>query len=105
MTPAEIKESLSEYDEEILTADGFDDALIGLAEIACKPPVAAYDYNRCVEILVAQGMDETDAIEHMSFNVTGANVGKYTPVFIHDWRKEEGEDELEEVEESKRGQE
>jgi hypothetical protein len=27
----------------------------------------------------------------MSFNVVGASVGPYTPVFVHDWRKEEEE--------------
>jgi hypothetical protein len=89
------------YDEEILTADGFDAAFIGVAEIACRPIVAAYDYQKCVEILMAGGMEEEDAHEHMSFNVTGASVGEYTPVFIHDWRKEEEvleyEVELEEV--------
>lgn len=99
------------YDEEILTADGFEDALIGVVDGACRAPVACYDYQKCVEILMAQGMEEEDAHEYMSFNVTGAYVGEYTPLFVHDWRKEHEEVEVElgkaeEVgEKDKRGQE
>jgi len=91
------------YDE-ILTADGFEDALIGVVDGACRSPVAAYDYQKCIEILTKRdGMEEEDAHEYMSFNVLGAFVGEYTPLFVHDWRKEqeeclEVEVELEEVE-------
>lgn len=90
-----------EYDEETLTADGLEAALIGVVEGACRSPVACYDYDKCVEIFMAQGMSEEDAHEWMSFNVLGAYVGEYTPLFLHDWRKEcalDIEVELEEVE-------
>jgi hypothetical protein len=53
VTPAEMVQCLRDnYDEEILTADGFDDALIGVADRACQETVAAYDYVKCVEILM-----------------------------------------------------
>lgn len=105
MTPAEILQNLRDnYDDDILTADGFEDAIIGVVDGACRPPVACYDYAKCVEILMTRDhMEEEDAHEYMSFNVTGAFVGDYTPLFVHDWRKEqeevlEVEVELEEVE-------
>lgn len=66
-------------DGELLVADGFDAAIIGISEGI--EPVVCYDWNKCVEILM-KDMSEEDAIEHMSFNVTGAYVGPRTPVFI-----------------------
>jgi hypothetical protein len=66
-------------DGEMLVADGFDAAIIGVTE-ACEPTVV-YDWDKCVELL-RKDMSEEDAIEHMSFNVTGAYVGPRTPIFI-----------------------
>ena len=103
MTPVEILESLRENypDEELLLADGFEDAVIGLVDGACRSPVVCYDYETCIEILIKRGLSEEDAHEHMSFNVLGAYVGEYTPLFVNDWRKEQAfdvEEELEDVE-------
>lgn len=79
----------SEYPE-TLKADGFDDAIIGVCEgwysKNTHHEVICYDYEKCVEILVGQGMSEDDAEEWMSFNVTGAYVGEYTPVYLRRWR-------------------
>jgi hypothetical protein len=66
-------------DEEMLVADGFDAAIVGVTESI--DPVVVYDWNKCVEIL-RKDMPEEDAIEYMGFNVTGAYVGKRTPIFI-----------------------
>jgi len=66
-------------DGEMLVADGFDAAILGVTE-ACEP-VVVYDWDKCVELL-RKDMSEEDAIEHMSFNVTGAYVGPRTPIFI-----------------------
>jgi len=90
MTSAEILESLREHYPELLLADGFEGALIGLVDGACREPVVCYDFRKCVEILMTRdGMDEDEAEEYLSFNTTGAYVGKYTPLFVHDWRREE----------------
>jgi len=71
------------YSEEdrILLADGFEDAFVG---IACQfnKPLACYDYDECIKVLVGEGMTEEDAIEHMSFNVEGGWVGETTPLFL-----------------------
>jgi len=68
-------------DNECLIADGFDDALIGIS--AGMNPVAVYDHDLCVDILVKEGMTDEEAVEHMNFNVTGAYVGDKTPVFVY----------------------
>jgi len=68
-------------DNECLIADGFDDALIGIS--AGMNPVAVYDHDLCVDILIKEGMTDEEAVEHMNFNVTGAYVGDKTPVFVY----------------------
>jgi hypothetical protein len=80
----ELKELQKEGERlrEILVADGLDAAIIGVTE-GVSEPVVAYDYDKCVEIFrIRDGMTEEDALEHMSFNVTGAYVGPRTPIFI-----------------------
>jgi hypothetical protein len=69
--------------DEILLADGFEDALVGWVVGACRQPVACYDYDKCAEILVKRdGMDEDEAYEYIDFNVIGAYVGPGTPLFV-----------------------
>ena len=89
MTSAEMAASLRDNYPECLVADGFDDALIGLVDGACREPVACYDFAKCVQILMAKSsMSEEEAQEYLEFNVVGAYVGKMTPLFLHDWRNE-----------------
>lgn len=67
-------------DHEALTADGFDDALIGYT--TNSNVVAVYDYQKCIDILMLEGMAFEDALEHMSYNVVNAYVGEKTPIFV-----------------------
>ena len=70
--------------EGALSADGFDDAIIGTMERFGMDPILAYDWDKCIDILVERdGMDREEAIEYMDFNVTGAWAGEGTPCFIH----------------------
>jgi hypothetical protein len=69
-------------EEEILYADGFEDAFMGHAEIFNKT-IAIYDKAKCLEILVERdGMTEEEAEEYFNFNVIGAYVGENTPGFL-----------------------
>jgi len=64
-------------------AIGFDDAIIGTAERAgFAHPVVAYDYEKCVEIIMADGADRWEALDYLHSQVIGAWVGEGTPVFI-----------------------
>ncbi len=78
MNKEELMEVLAE--EECLTADGFDDALVGCTYGANV--VAVYDIDRVIEILVEEGMDYNDAVEHADFNIVGSYVGEKTPIFM-----------------------
>jgi len=93
----EWAEYLKANEEWMLTADGFDEAFIGVTELKplssigvtkFKPeylPLAVYSYEKCVDILMQRdGMDREEALEYMEFNVTGAYVGKQTPVFVRE---------------------
>jgi len=61
-----------------LTADGFDEAIIGVT----TKGLVVYDYDKCVEVLMKEGMEEIEAVEHLEFNVVGAYMGEGTPIFI-----------------------
>ena len=87
-----IREWVSEWNDEALLADGFEDALVGVCERIGAMPVVAYDRNECVNILMDRdGMTYEEAVEYFEFNVVGAYVGEGTPVFLTLWDAEMGE--------------
>ena len=69
----------------MLFADGFEKAFIGITiHSPNRNEVAVYDYMLCIDVLMKRdGMNEEDAIDYFYFNVVGAYVGEYTPVFIN----------------------
>jgi|TARA_R110000868_G_scaffold14628_3_gene67767 hypothetical protein len=68
----------------MLRADGFDEAIIGIGNRCGQPDILAYDVNKCVKILMDQGMTEEEAIDYFEFNVVGAWMGEETPIFIRE---------------------
>ena len=81
-----ITEWLLGHNEDALTADGFEDAFLGICEQFGRPPVAAYDYDACIKLLVDRdGMSQEGAVEFLDFNVIGAWMGESTPVFVTLW--------------------
>jgi hypothetical protein len=79
---SETLEFVQEMAPGILLADGLNDALIGICHQFGRPAVAAYDSDKIIEILMSQSMTHEEAMEYFSFNIEGAWVGEYTPVFI-----------------------
>jgi len=76
-------DEIAELNPEAMMADGFDDAILGMCIQFGDEPVVAYDYEKCLNVLIERdGMSRTDAIDFMGFNVIGAYVGLNTPVFI-----------------------
>jgi hypothetical protein len=67
--------------EGLLFADGFDEAIIGVAERIGMEPVVAYDTNKIIEILPRE-MTEDEAVEFFEFNILGAYMGERTPIYI-----------------------
>tara|TARA_R110000751_G_scaffold122801_1_gene223425 strand:+ start:969 stop:1220 length:252 start_codon:yes stop_codon:yes gene_type:complete len=73
-----ILENYSE--EEILKADGFDDAVIGID----THMRLVYSVSKSLDILVKDGMIMEDAMEHFYYNVSGSYVGEKTPIWVED---------------------
>ena len=74
-----IKKIIENFgEEEILTADGFDDAVIGYDQGNNK---VVYSIEKCISLLCSD-MCEEDASEYFYFNVHGSYVGPNTPSFV-----------------------
>jgi hypothetical protein len=77
-------EQVAEYNEEALIIDGFDEALMGVAERINLTPVAAYNVDKILEILIERdGMTSDEALEYFEYNIIGAWMGENTPIFIY----------------------
>jgi hypothetical protein len=68
-------------DKDFLFVDGFDDAIIGICE---KTDVVIYSTKKIIEILMNQGMEYRDALEHFHFNILDGGLGDLTPIFCDD---------------------
>jgi hypothetical protein len=70
-----------EQEDRPLTADGFDDAIIG---IDVKDFRMVYSQEKCLSILMERdGMTYEEASEYFEFNTLGAYVGKMTPIYVY----------------------
>lgn len=78
-----------DYDEELMFADGFDDAILGVT-YQNGHSVVLYDRERCIDILMTKGAaDREEAEEFFDFNVAGTYIGPRTPLFITMPKKED----------------
>ncbi len=70
-------------DDELLFADGFDDAILGVGTRCGQPTIVIYDRAKCIAILVKRdGMTHDEAEEFFAFNTEGAWVGERTPLYL-----------------------
>jgi hypothetical protein len=92
-----LRDEIGEINPEALLLDGFDEAIIGMAERINLGPVVAYDVEKIIEILAIDMEVEDDDLEngqsiedvkismaydYFYFNIQGAWMGDNTPVFI-----------------------
>lgn len=82
MRKEEVLERLSEMNENAIILDDFKDALIGYTQNNFFPYVAVYDMEKCISILIEQGMTMDEAVEYFDFNVLGAYFGDHSPIFV-----------------------
>lgn len=77
----QLKENIAEYNPEALLADGHDHAIMGYS----TDGRVIYSINMVIEGLIEDSeMTHEDAIEFFNFNIAGAYVGEYTPIFMHE---------------------
>ena len=79
-----IQDWVAQHNEDAIIYPDMAEALIGICEQYGRPIVAAYDYNKCIKILMENNIDwyEHEAIEYFYVNIIGTAVGDSTPVFI-----------------------
>jgi hypothetical protein len=69
-------------EEQLLKADGFDDAVIGIDDSSMR---LIYSVNKCIDMLIENdGMSEEDAIDFFHYNTKSAWVGEQTPIWCTD---------------------
>ena len=63
----------------MLKADGFDEAILGECMQSQR---LIYDYEKMIQILM-KDMSEESAMEYFDFNILGAYVGEFTPIYLN----------------------
>ena len=86
--PQTLCEYFSKWDEFEGTVfyDEFDAAFVGFGWQFNVGPIVIYDQDKVIEILVANGDEDSedpymDAMDHFGYNVQGQYVGERTPIF------------------------
>ena len=71
-------DDIREQHPESLTADGFDEAVVGVDYNGR----IIYDARKMVDVLVSDDWDPDEALEYLEFNTFCAYVGEYTPIYM-----------------------
>jgi hypothetical protein len=75
---------LASLEDGQLTADGFDEAIIGIGHRCGQIPLVVYDVEKCISILMErEGWPRDDAVEFFEFNTAGAWAGDGTPIWLY----------------------
>ncbi len=73
---------LADESAELLFADGYDDAILGIVE-RDGVPLVVYDTARIIKLLRTRDrMSRDEAEEFFEYNVAGAWMGEQTPLFL-----------------------
>jgi hypothetical protein len=78
------RDEIAEFNEELLMLEPsyFDKAIVGVVT-NIKTQAVCYDVNKIIKILMKEDkMTEEEAREFFDFNILGAWVGEYTPVYL-----------------------
>jgi hypothetical protein len=71
----------SQYDQELLFADGFDEAIIGVSANVGIARVV-YCVDKMIDVLMEEGEEYLSAREYLEYNTLNAWVGKRTPIYV-----------------------
>ena len=75
----ELKEAIRNANERAMLVDGHDDALAGYD----TQGRAIYFVDAIIgRLMQRDGMTQDEAIEFFDFNIAGAYVGEYTPIYM-----------------------
>ena len=77
----DIKDLYGDDEPEMLFADGYDKAIAGVVWDGERTRVV-YETEKILSILMEDGMTYDEASEYFDFNVAGAHMGVYTPLYL-----------------------
>jgi hypothetical protein len=79
--PDDIEDLVEVFGElgHTLLIEGFNDCIVGIDD----HQRLVYSIEACIRNLVKNGMTTADAAEYFDFNIAGAYMGEYSPVFIY----------------------
>ena len=77
----ELKSSIAEANELAMLVDGHDNALAGWSTDG-KAIYRVYDI--VATLMERDGMTYEEAMEYFDFNILGAYVGEYTPIYMYE---------------------
>jgi len=75
-----LLEDIAENYPHLLKMDGYDAAIIGVVERSGLEAIC-YSYSKVIEMLMSE-MSEEEAREYFDFNMAGAYMGEFSPVFL-----------------------
>jgi hypothetical protein len=79
----DIRSKLAEYNEEMVVLEGFDNAIIGVAHQYGQPPVALYDIEKIVKIIMKEeSCTKEEAEEFVHYNIVNAHFSDSNPIYM-----------------------
>jgi hypothetical protein len=76
-----INNGMINEDDEVLLANGYADAFLGITDL--EPKRAVYDKNKMIEIVMLEDKcSVSESIDWLEFNTWCAYVGENTPIYI-----------------------
>ena len=76
-----IFEQMVDMNPDAMRMDDYDDCVAGIA-VGFKGSCLIYDMRKIINKMKKDGMTEDEAWEYFDYNVLGAWVGDYTPMFL-----------------------
>ena len=87
MDSKKLIEFMKDLNPEALKVDGFDDCICGIVH-TFHGAVFVYNVGAMISQMMWQGMTEDDAYEYFDYNIIGAYMGEFTPVYQYDEENE-----------------
>ena len=69
--------------EDVVIADGLEEAFLGIAQGFGGTMVPVYSYDMCIQIHMRDGMDYEEALEYFEYNTMGGYYSDNQPIYIH----------------------
>jgi hypothetical protein len=73
---------IDQYAEGAVMLTGLEEAIIGIVEEFGNGPRVLYSKRKIIELLIKDGMTQSEAEEYYDFNILGLHAGEQNAVFL-----------------------